>query len=75
MSKKIKKSTPAGGANYLALSFQMGLLIFLAAYGGLKLDQKTGTPHIFAILFSLLAIALSMYYIIRKEIPKKKKDE
>jgi len=75
MAKKIKKSTPAKGANYLAMSFQMGLLIFLAAYGGMKLDQKMGIPHAFAILFSLLAIALSMYYIIRKEIPKKKKDD
>ncbi|MCL2290862.1 MAG: AtpZ/AtpI family protein [Bacteroidetes bacterium] len=75
MGKNVKKTTPSGGANYLALSFQMGLLIFLAAYGGMKLDQKVGSFHIFAILFSLLAIILSMYYIIRKEIPKKKKDD
>jgi hypothetical protein len=39
----------------------------------MKLDKKTGNHNIFVILFSLIAIALSMYYIIRKEIPKKTK--
>ena len=75
MGKNGKKTTPAGGAQYLALSFQMGLLIFLAAFGGMRLGAKIGYPRLFTVLFSLIAIALSMYYIIRKEIPKKKKDE
>ena len=75
MSKKSKKTTSAGGAQYLALSFQMGLLIFLAAFGGIRLGARVGYPRLFAVLFSLIAIALSMYYIIRKELPKKKKDE
>jgi len=67
-----KNKNNSKGGNYLGLAFQMGLFIFLATYGGLKLDQKIGKHHIFVILFSLLAIALSMYYIIRKETYKKK---
>ena len=71
METENKKHTPKG-ANYLGLTFQMGVFIFLATYGGLKLDEKIGSRHTFVILFSLLSIAFSMYYIIRKETYKKK---
>jgi len=74
MSQKKGKQNSTG-ANYLGLSFQMGILIFLAAYGGMKLDRAVGVKALFTILFSLIAIALSMYYIIRQGTPKKKKDE
>ena len=76
VSKKtsfLRKADPSKGANYLSLAFQMGILIFLGAYGGIKLDQKVGASPIFTILFSLIAIALSMYNIIRKELHKNKK--
>jgi len=71
MDTENKKKTPKG-ANYLGLTFQMGAFIFLATYGGLWLDKKTGTGHTFVILLSLLSIVFSMYYIIRKETSKKK---
>jgi uncharacterized membrane protein YfcA len=71
MNIENKKNTPKG-ANYLGLAFQMGIFIFLATWGGIKLDEKVGSRHTFVILFSLLAIVLSMYYIIRKETSKKK---
>ena len=63
------------GVNYLGVTFQVGIFIFLATYGGMMLDKKIGTNHLFIILFSLLSIAFSMYYIVRKETYKKKKDE
>ncbi|MDR0206588.1 MAG: AtpZ/AtpI family protein [Bacteroidales bacterium] len=72
MENKVTRP-PSKGTHYLGYAFQMGILIFLGAYGGLKLDKKTGNHNIFVILFSLIAIALSMYYIISKEIPKKPK--
>ena len=71
MDTENKKSTPKG-ANYLGLTFQMGVFIFLATYGGLWLDEKIGSRHTFVILFSLLAIVFSLYYIVHKEINKKK---
>jgi F0F1-type ATP synthase assembly protein I len=70
-----KKKNTSKGANYLGLAFQMGALIFIATFGGMNLDRKIGTHPLFVILFSLLSIALSMYYIIRKETRQKKKDE
>ena len=74
MSSETNKNTQKGG-NYLGLTFQMGILIFLGAFGGMKLDEKLGNRHIFVIIFSLIAIALSMYYIIHKGTSKKNKDE
>jgi F0F1-type ATP synthase assembly protein I len=69
------KKNYSQGANYLGLAFQMGVFIFLATWGGIKLDEIVGSRHLFVILFSLLSIVFSMYYIIRKETFKKKKDE
>jgi len=74
MNNESKKNTQKG-ANYLGLTFQMGVFIFLATYGGIKLDERIGSRHLFVIVFSLLSIVLSMYYIIHKETFKKKKDE
>jgi membrane protein DedA with SNARE-associated domain len=74
MSTETKKNTPKG-SSYLGFSFQMGIMILLGVYGGIKLDEKTGAKYIFTIIFSLLAVALSLYYIIHKETYKKKKDD
>ena len=74
MENKIPKK-PSYGNNYLGYVFQMAILVFGGAYGGILLDKKTGDHNIFVIIFSLAAIALSMYYIIRKEIPRKTKNE
>lgn len=67
-----EKKNTTKGANYLGLTFQMGVFIFLATYGGMKLDEKIGTSPLFVIFLSLFAIAFSMYYIIRKFTYKKK---
>jgi membrane protein DedA with SNARE-associated domain len=73
--KKVANHHSPQGNNYLGLSFQIGIFIFLATYGGMKLDETIGNHHIFVILFSLLSIVLSLYYIIHKETHKKKKNE
>jgi len=74
MKNNYKRSTQKS-VNYLGLSFQMGVFIFLATWGGMKLDEKIGTNPLFVLLFSLFSIAFSMYYIVRKETSKKKKNE
>ena len=74
MSEDTKKSAPRD-SHYLGLSFQMGIVIFLGVFGGVKLDEKMGGKYIFTVLFSLLAIALSIYYVIHKETYKNKKKE
>jgi len=62
-----QKNNNQKGANYFALSFQMGVFIFLGVYGGIKLDKITGTHSFFTVLCSFIAIALSIYYVVYKE--------
>ena len=61
------KNNQQKGANYFALSFQMGVFIFLGVFGGIKLDKITGTHSFFTVFCAFLAIALSIYYVIYKE--------
>ena len=75
MNSENKKNTQKGSNYYLGVVFQMGVFIFLATFGGIKLDKLTGTQPLFVVLFSLLSVIFAMYYIIHKETSKKKKDE
>ena len=67
MNNYPQKNSPTN-ANYLASSFQMAILIFLGVYGGIQLDKITGEHSIFTVLLPVLAVAISIYNIIRKEI-------
>jgi F0F1-type ATP synthase assembly protein I len=70
----VPKKPDTKGAAYLGLAFQMGIVILLGALGGRQLDKMVGGRYpIFTIVFSLLAIALAMYYVIHKELNKHKK--
>jgi len=70
MKKQETNNTPAG-SQYLGWVIQMGIFIFIATYGGIKLDSITGNHHIFVILFSLLSVAFSLYYFVLKASNKK----
>ncbi len=51
---------------YSSIAFQMGLTVFGGTYLGVMLDEylKWGFP-IFTILFSIISVALAMYYSIK----------
>jgi hypothetical protein len=54
------------------MGFQMAAVIFLCTWGGVKLDDYLGMKiPVFALTFSLLSVAGSMYYFIRGFLPKK----
>jgi len=75
-SAHVQKKPDTKGAAYLGMAFQMGIVILLGALGGRQLDRMVGGRYpIFTIVFSLLAIALAMYYVIHKELNKHKKNE
>lgn len=65
-----KKSLPQKQPNTLLrfsnLTFQMGAIIGLSAWGGVKLDEyfKTKDPY-FTIVLSLLGIGVAMYVVIK----------
>ena len=59
-------------ARYSAMGFQMAVIIFLATWGGVKLDEYLGMKiPVFTLSFSVLSVVLSMYYFIRGFLPKK----
>ena len=62
-------------ARFSALSIQMAVAIGGGAWGGSLLDAKMKNPKpIFTIIFSLLGIAASLYFVIR-EAKKLAEDE
>lgn len=75
--KSSKKSKPLNSyVKFSGMAIQMGLTIALGAWGGSKLDQKFKTSsHLFTIIFSLLAIGISLYLVIRDVINMQKNDD
>jgi F0F1-type ATP synthase assembly protein I len=59
------------------VGIQMGLIIGLASWGGVKLDEKyqNKTP-VFTIVLSLLGIGVGLYLVLKEFInPKNNKDQ
>ncbi|MDX9891489.1 MAG: AtpZ/AtpI family protein [Bacteroidales bacterium] len=70
--KHDKKPLLAGYGRYSGLAFQMGILIFLGTYGGIKLDEKLQISPLFTIIGSLAGIAIAIYVVVKDFIIKKK---
>ena len=65
-----KKNSPIHQyAKYTNLAFEMGAVIALGVFGGIKLDKLLNISPLFTILCSLAGIALSLYFIIRSTLP------
>ncbi|HHT51806.1 MAG: AtpZ/AtpI family protein [Bacteroidales bacterium] len=71
MKEKKKKPFFAGYARYSSAAIQMGLIIFIGVWGGIKLDKLWGTSPLFTVIGSLLFIALGTYIAIKDVLPKK----
>lgn len=64
-AKSPKESPIHQYAVYSNLAFEMGAVIALGVFGGIKLDNLLNVSPLFTILCSLASIAVSMYLIIR----------
>jgi MFS-type transporter involved in bile tolerance (Atg22 family) len=77
--KKNKKSSKKSKQHnkilvFSGMAFQMGAIIGLGAWGGVKLDEKFQTgSKIFTISLSLASIFIAMYLVIR-DVLKMQKD-
>ena len=68
-----KKDSPIHQyAVYTNLAFEMGAVIALGVFGGIKLDKLLNTSPLFTIICSLAGIALSLYLIIRYSLKEQK---
>ena len=58
-------------ARYSGMAFQMGIIIAVGAYGGVKLDEKWDTKPWMTLVCVLLAIAVALYSVIKDLVPPK----
>ncbi len=58
-------------AKYSSLGFQMVVIILIGVFGGLKLDKYLAWKiPVFTVVFSLLSVALAIYYAIKDFLKK-----
>jgi F0F1-type ATP synthase assembly protein I len=62
-------------ATYSNLAFEMGAVIALGVFGGIKLDKLLNISPLFTIVCSLAGIAISLYLIIRSTTKTQKKQK
>lgn len=68
-----KKDSPIHQyAVYTNLAFEMGAVIALGVFGGIKLDKLLNTSPLLTIICSLAGIALALYLIIRTSLKPQK---
>ncbi len=68
-----KKDSPIHQyATYTNLAFEMGAVIALGVFGGIKLDKLLNTSPLFTIVCSLAGIAISLFLIIKSTLKPQK---
>lgn len=70
--KQDKRPLLAGYGKYSGVAFQMGFLIFLGTFGGIKLDEMLKISPLFTLIGSLGSIFLAIYVVVKDFIIKKK---
>ena len=68
-----KKKPPLNNfIQYSSMAFQMGIIIFGSALGGVKLDDYTKSHHyiefnfpVFTLTFTILGVVIAMYFFIK----------
>lgn len=57
---------------YSSMAFQMGIIIFGSAYGGVKLDEYTKAQQyieadfpVFTLAFTILGVVIAMYLFLK----------
>ena len=62
-----KKKDNAKWIELMNIPFQMGLIIFVFTYIGVRLDERYGmTNSIFTICLSLFSVFIALYNVIRQ---------
>lgn len=77
MSKnQLPRKQPNTFIRFSNLTIQMGVIIGISAWGGVKLDAyfKTEQPY-YTIVLSLLGIGVALYIVLKGVISDSKKDD
>ena len=57
-------------AKYSGLAFQMGSVIAVAVWGGIKLDKLMGTNKTFTVILSLTGVFAAIYVALKDFIKR-----
>ena len=57
-------------ARYSSMAFQMLVIILAGVFGGFKIDQWLHTRPVFTVILSLLAVFLSIYFVVKDLLRK-----
>ena len=57
-------------ARYSSMAFQMLVIIFAGVFGGFKIDQWLHCQPVFTVILSLLAVFLSIYFVVKDLLRK-----
>ncbi|HNX86675.1 MAG TPA: AtpZ/AtpI family protein [Bacteroidales bacterium] len=57
-------------ARYSSMAFQMLVIILAGVFGGFKIDQWLHSRPVFTIILSLLAVFLSIYFVVKDILRK-----
>lgn len=57
-------------ARYSSMAFQMLVIILAGVFGGFKIDQWLHSRPVFTIILSLLAVFLSIYFVVKDLLRK-----
>ena len=57
-------------ARYSNMAFQMLVIILAGVFGGFKIDQWLHSRPVFTIILSLLAVFLSIYFVVKDLLRK-----
>lgn len=71
-----KKNRPlAYYAYYSNMAVEMGLIIAIGVFGGIKLDKWLNISPLFTIVCSLAGIGIALYIALKDFIPSKKSQQ
>lgn len=71
-----KKDRPlAHYAYYSNMAIEMGLIIAIGVFGGIKLDKWLHLSPLFTIVCSLAGIGIALYVVLKDFIPSKKQHQ
>ena len=69
--KDLQKQQLSNYARYSGMVFQMGVIIFVGVFGGMKLDEKIRWEFpLFTLILSLFSVAASLYVVLKDFLKK-----
>lgn len=68
---KEKKSQPNDFLRYTGMATKMGVVIALAVFGGIKLDESNGSEPLWTLILSLVGVAGAIYFVIKDTSPRR----